>query len=105
MSPNRNGGSKFITVLNVGPGVVTYIVTPAHVAIHERDNAKSFAFRRSEPNGIPSVLKHRHFLSGLFIDGAHFAVLSFRPILLRQEEQRVPRQKRSSRKSCLEGLI
>ena len=58
MSPNRNGGSKFITVLNVGPGVVTYIVTPAHVAIHERDNAKSFAFWRSEPNGIPSVLKH-----------------------------------------------
>ena len=35
MSPNLNGGSKFITVLNVGPGVVTYIVSPAHIAVHK----------------------------------------------------------------------
>jgi hypothetical protein len=37
MPPNCNGGSKLITVLKTGPGVVTYIVTPAHIAIHERD--------------------------------------------------------------------
>ena len=43
MPPNCNGGRKFITVLNVGPSVVTYIVTPAHVTIHERDNTISFA--------------------------------------------------------------
>jgi hypothetical protein len=33
--PNCNGGSKFITVLNVGPGVLTDVVAPAHNAIHE----------------------------------------------------------------------
>ena len=59
MPLDRNGGSKFVTILNVGPGVGTYIVTPAHIAIHERDNAVSFAFWRSEPNRILRVLKHR----------------------------------------------
>jgi hypothetical protein len=64
MPLNCNGGSKFITVLNVGPGVGTYIVTPAHVAIHERDNAISFACWRSEPNRILRVLKQRPSPSG-----------------------------------------
>ena len=30
-----NSGGEFITLLDVGPGLVTYIVGPAHVAIHE----------------------------------------------------------------------
>ena len=33
MPLDRDGGSKFITVLNIGPGVGTYIVTPAQVSI------------------------------------------------------------------------
>jgi hypothetical protein len=44
MPLNCNGSSKSITVLNVGAGVGTYGVTPAHVAVHERENAVSFAF-------------------------------------------------------------
>jgi hypothetical protein len=59
MPLNRNGSSKFVTILSVGPGVETYVVTPAHVAIHERDNTVSFAGWRSEPNRILRVLKHR----------------------------------------------
>jgi hypothetical protein len=59
MPLDRNGGSKFITILNVGPGVGTYIVTPAHAAIHERNNTVSFACWRSEPNRILRILKHR----------------------------------------------
>ena len=59
MPSHRNGGRKFFTVLNVGPDVVTYIVTPAYVAIHERDNAMSFALRCSEPNRISCILQHR----------------------------------------------
>ena len=35
MPPNCDGGSKLIAVLNIGPGVGTYVVTPAHFAIHE----------------------------------------------------------------------
>jgi hypothetical protein len=35
MPPDRDGGNKFITVLNIGPGVLTDTVAPAHVAIHE----------------------------------------------------------------------
>ena len=35
MPPDCNGGSKLIAVLNIGPGVGTYIVAPAHIAIHE----------------------------------------------------------------------
>jgi hypothetical protein len=61
---NCNGGSKSITVLNVGSGVGTYDVTPAHVAIHERSNSVSLAFLRSEPNRILRVLKHQPSLSG-----------------------------------------
>ncbi len=72
MPLNGNGGSKFVTVLNVGPGVGTYIVTPAHVAIHERDNAVSFALWRSEPNRILRVLKQRPSPSGANF-AAHFA--------------------------------
>ena len=30
---------------------------PAHLAIHERDNAVSFARRRSEPNRVLRILK------------------------------------------------
>jgi hypothetical protein len=33
---------NFITLLDVRPGAGTYIVAPAHPAIHERDNAASF---------------------------------------------------------------
>ena len=58
MPPHRNGGSKCVAFLNIGPGVVTYIVTPAYVAIQERDNAMSFALRGSEPNRIACVLQH-----------------------------------------------
>jgi hypothetical protein len=35
MPPNCDGGSKLIAVLNIGPGVGTYVVTPTHFAIHE----------------------------------------------------------------------
>ena len=35
MPLNCDGGSKLIAVLNIGPGVRTYVVTPAHFAIHE----------------------------------------------------------------------
>ncbi len=56
--------AKSITILNVGPGVGAYGVTPAHVAIHERDNAVCFAFWRSEPNRILRVLKHQLSPSG-----------------------------------------
>ena len=35
MPPNCDGGSKLIAVLNIGPGVGTYVVAPAHFAIHE----------------------------------------------------------------------
>jgi hypothetical protein len=59
MPLDRNGGIEFVTILNVGPGVGTYIVTPAHVAIPERNNAVSFACWRSEPNRILRILKHR----------------------------------------------
>jgi hypothetical protein len=64
MPLNCNGDSKLIAVLNVAPGVGTYGVTPTHVAIHERDNAVSFAFGRSEPNRILRVLKHQPSPSG-----------------------------------------
>ena len=64
MPLDRNGGSKFVTILNAGPSVGTYIVTPAHVAIHERDTAVSFACWRSEPNRILRVLKHQPSPSG-----------------------------------------
>ncbi len=70
MPLNCNGGRKFITVLNVGPGVGTYGVTPAHVAFHKRDNAVPFAFWRSEPNRILRVLKRRPSLEVPFIDCA-----------------------------------
>jgi hypothetical protein len=49
MPPDCSGGRKFITVLDVFAGVGTDIVAPAHVAIHERDNAVSLALWRSEP--------------------------------------------------------
>ena len=35
MPPDRNGGRKFVTVLNISPGVLADTVAPAHVAIHE----------------------------------------------------------------------
>jgi hypothetical protein len=50
MPPNSNGGSKLIAVLNIGPSVRTNTVASAHVAIHKRDNAVSFALWRSEAN-------------------------------------------------------
>jgi hypothetical protein len=70
MPLDRNGGNKFITILDVGPGVETYIVTTAHVAIRERDNSVSFAFWRSEPNRVLCVLKHRPSPQVLSIDSA-----------------------------------
>src|SRR3981081_1138736 len=99
MPLNCDGGSKFITLLNVSLGVGTYGVTPAHVAIHERDNAVSFAFWRSEPNRILCVLTPRRPLQVLSIDSA-IRRLIVTSIWLRREEQRAPWQKRSSRKSC-----
>jgi len=100
-----NGGNKFITVLNIGPGVGTYIVTPAHVAIHERDNAMSFACWRSEPNRILCVLNASAVPSGAIYRQGTLPVLSLTSIWLRQEEQRAPWQKRSSCKSGLEDLM
>ena len=63
-----NSGNEFITVLIVGACVGTYIVTPAHGAIHERDNAVTLAMWRSESNRILRVLKHQLSPQGLFID-------------------------------------
>src|SRR5258708_34659383 len=70
MTPNRNGGSKLIAVLNIRPGAAAYGVTPAHVAIRKRDNAVSFAFWRSEPNRILRVLKYQPSLRVLSFDSA-----------------------------------
>ena len=58
MSPNCEGGRKVIALLSIGPDVRTYTVAPAHLAIHERDDAISLALWCSEPNRILRVLKH-----------------------------------------------
>jgi hypothetical protein len=75
MPPDCDGGGKVIALLSIGPDVRTYIVAPAHLAIHERDDAVSVAFRRSEPNRIFRVLKHQPSFSGAVYWQGTFPVL------------------------------
>ena len=80
-------GCKFITRLDVGPGRNLYC-RPAHLAIHERDNAVSFACWRSEPNRVLRILKQQARAYSPPTPAQHFpfgrsGLFLFQPVALR----------------------